>query len=175
MLYGIECPPEGGDTLIVDAVAAFAALPKARQEELGKIQVVHNRAHLIQKYDRTVLTPEDLEKMEDVIHPVVVRSPIDGRKSFFLTNGSTKSVVGLSQHDSMALIAELIAHATQEQFVYRHKWRANDVLIWNDMCTMHSATAYDDTKYDRLVYRTWMRPFDVVSATSALEESMAHH
>ena len=43
------------------------------------------------------------------------------------------------------------------------------------MCTMHSATAYDDTKYDRLVYRTWMRPFDVVSATSALEESMAHH
>ncbi len=175
MLYGIECPPEGADTLIADAVAAFDALPKARQEELEQVRVVHSRTHLIQKYNRSVLTPEDFERMKDVIHPVVVCSPIDGRKSFFLTNGSTKSVVGMSQEDGMKLIQELIKHTTQDQFVYSHKWKDNDVLIWNDMCTMHSATLYDETKYERLVYRTWMRPFDVVGATTALEESMSHH
>lgn len=175
MLYGIECPPEGGDTLIVDAVAAFAALPKARQEELGKIQVVHNRAHLIQKYDRTVLTPEDLEKMEDVIHPVVVRSPIDGRNSFFLTNGSTKSVVGMEQDAGFALVEELINHVTQDKFTYRHKWQAGDVLIWNDMCSMHLASWFDDTKYDRVVYRTWMRPFEAAQVTSTAEAALAHH
>lgn len=178
ILYGIECPPEGADTLIADAVAAFASLPEERQRELEKIEVVHNRAHLMQKYNRIGklgYTPEEIEAMKDVIHPVVVTSPINGRKSFFLTNGSTKSVVGMSNKEGFALIEELIDYVTQERFVYRHKWRNNDMLIWNDMCTMHLATWLDDTKYDRIVHRTWMRPFDVVESTTKAEEMMPHH
>ena len=178
MLYGIECPPEGADTLIADAVAAFEALPEARRKELEQVQVVHNRAHLMQKYGRTGklgYTPEEIEAMKDVIHPVVVKSPIDGRKSFFLTNGSTKSVVGMTHEAGFALIEELINHVTQDKFTYRHKWQAGDVLIWNDMCTMHLATWFDDTKYDRVVYRTWMRPFDAAEATTQAEAAMAHH
>ncbi len=178
ILYGIECPPEGADTLIADAVAAFASLPEERQRELEKVQVVHNRAHLMQKYNRVAklgYTLEEIEAMKDVIHPVVVRSPINGRKSFFLTNGSTKSVVGMPSEEGFALIEELINYVTQEKFVYRHKWRNNDMLIWNDMCTMHLATWFDDTKYDRIVHRTWMRPFDVVESTTKAEEMMPHH
>jgi taurine dioxygenase len=178
MLYGIECPPEGADTLIADAVAAFEVLPEARQKELEAVQVVHNRAHLMQKYGRTGklgYTSEEMEAMKDVIHPVVVKSPIDGRKSFFLTNGSTKSVVGMPHEAGFALIEELINHVTQDKFVYRHKWQAGDVLIWNDMCTMHLATWFDDTKYDRVVYRTWMRPVEVGEETSTAEAMMAHH
>jgi taurine dioxygenase len=178
ILYGIECPPEGADTLIADAAAAFESLPPERQRELEKVQVVHNRAHLMQKYNRVGklgYSAEEIEAMKDVIHPVVVRSPVDGRKSFFLTNGSTKSVVGMSHDDGFALVEELINYVIQDRFVYRHKWRANDLLIWNDMCTMHLATWFDDTKYDRVVYRTWIRPFDVVPSTSKVEETMAHH
>jgi taurine dioxygenase len=175
MLYGIECPLEGGDTVIADMCAAFASLPPERQKELEKIRVVHNRAHLIQKYNRAVLTPEEIEKMKDVIHPAVVISPVDGRKALFVTSGSTKRVIGMSEDEGMALVKELIAYATQEQFVYRHKWRNNDCLIWNDLCTMHTATPYDETQYDRLVYRTWMRPFEVVDSTTRHEEMMAHH
>ena len=163
LLYGIECPPEGADTLIADAVAAFAALPPERQTEVEAMQVVHNRAHLIAKYNRAQLSTEDMEKMQDVIHPAVVKSPIDGRKCFFLTNGSTKGVVGMSDDEGVALVAELITYATQEQFVYRHRWRDGDVLIWNDMCTLHRATPYDELKYERLVYRTWIRPFDIAA------------
>jgi taurine dioxygenase len=178
MLYGIECPPEGADTLIADGVAAFEALAESRRAELESVQVVHNRAHLMQKYGRTAklgYTPEEIEAMKDVIHPVVVRSPIDGRKSLFLTNGSTKSVVGMPHEEGFALIEELINHVTQDKFVYRHKWQAGDVLIWNDMCTMHLATWFDDTKYDRVVYRTWMRPFEAAKVTSTSEAQMAHH
>ena len=178
ILYGIECPPEGADTLIADGVAAFASLPAERQRELEQIQVVHNRAHLMQKYNRIGklgYTPEEIEAMKDVIHPAVVRSPIDGNKSFFLTNGSTKSVVGMSKEDGFALVEELINYVTQDRFVYRHKWQAKDLLIWNDMCTMHLATWFDDTKFDRVIYRTWIRPFDLVPATSQVEETMAHH
>ena len=107
ILYGIECPPEGADTLIADAVAAFASLPEERQRELEKVHVVHNRAHLMQKYNRVAklgYTLEEIEAMKDVIRPVVVRSPINGRKSFFLTNGSTKSVVGMPNEEGFALI-----------------------------------------------------------------------
>jgi taurine dioxygenase len=178
MLYGIECPPEGADTLIADAVAAFEDLPEQRRKDLEQVQVVHNRAHLMQKYGRTNklgYTPEEIEAMKDVIHPVVVRSPVDGRKSFFLTNGSTKSVVGMTHEAGFALVEELINHVTQDKFVYRHKWQAGDVLIWNDMCTMHLASWFDDTKYDRVVYRTWMRPFNAAAQTTQAEAALAHH
>jgi len=175
MLYGIECPPEGGDTLIADAATAYDDLTDAQKSEVDQIQVVHNRAHLIQKYNRAVLTAEDLEKMKDVLHPAVVTSPLDGRKAFFLTNGSTKGVVGMSDEDGVALVKKWINHVVQDKYVYRHQWQAGDVLIWNDMCTMHSATHYDDTKYDRLVYRTWMRPFDVAASTTRIEEMFGAH
>ncbi len=175
MLYGIECPAEGGDTVIADMCAAFEALPAERQQEVEKIQIVHNRAHLIQKYNRAVLSPEEIEKMKDVIHPAVVISPVDGRKALFVTMGSTKSVIGMTPEAGVALVMDLIKYATQEQFLYHHKWQNGDCLIWNDLCTMHRATPYDKSKYDRLVYRTWMRPFDVVEATTKAEEMMAHH
>jgi taurine dioxygenase len=166
LLYGIECPPEGGDTLIADAGAAFRSLPVQRQRELEAIMVVHNRAHLIQKYNRAALSDEELSKMKDVLHPLVVTSAIDGEKAFFLTNGSTKSVVGMPDEEGWKLVKDLIAYSTQEQFVYRHKWRDKDLLIWNDVGTLHTATLYDETKYERLVYRAWVRPFDVAPMVS---------
>ena len=159
LLYGIECPPVGADTLIADAAAAFEALPEARQRELEALTVVHNRATLIQKYNRAALSDSDAAKMVDVFHPIVVKSDIDGRKSLFVTNGSTKGVVGMPDEEAWALVKGLINHATQEQFVYSHKWRAGDVLIWNDVGTLHLASPFDEDKYERLVYRVWVRPF----------------
>lgn len=158
ILYGIECPPEGADTEIADTAAAFATLPAARQAALERIKIVHNRAHLIQKYNRAVLSAEELAGMPDIEHPIVVKSPIDGRKALFVTNGSTKSVVGIPDKEGMALVAELIAYASQPQFVYKHKWQDGDILIWNDLCTLHRATPYDEDKYERLVHRVWIRP-----------------
>lgn len=158
ILYGIECPPEGADTEIADTAAAFATLAPTRQAELESVKLIHNRAHLIQKYNRAALSAEELASMPDIVHPVVVRSPLDGRKALFVTNGSTKGVVGMDEKDGMALVAELIAYASQPRFVYKHKWQDGDVLIWNDMCTLHRATPYDEAKYERLVHRVWIRP-----------------
>ncbi|HEV2573496.1 MAG TPA: TauD/TfdA family dioxygenase [Beijerinckiaceae bacterium] len=175
MLYGVECPPEGSDTLVADAAAAFDALPEERQAELEKLSIVHNRAHLIQKYSRSVLSPEEMARMQDVIHPIVVKSDVDGRKSLFITNGSTKRIEGMEEEESWALVNELVEHCTQPQFVYAHKWRAGDCLIWNDVGTLHRATPYDEEKYIRLVYRTWMRPFAAAAMTSDVEAALQHH
>jgi len=169
MLYGVECPPEGGDTLLADTAAAFATLPPERQRELEKIQVVHSRAVLINKYKKFKID-ENAESMKDVIHPIVVTSPIDGRKALFLTKGSTKGMVGMDDDAAMALMSELIELATQDRFVYHHMWKAGDVLIWNDLSTLHTATDFDDSKYDRVVYRAWARPYELVNQTTAEEE-----
>jgi taurine dioxygenase len=169
MLYGVECPPEGGDTLLADTAAAFAALPPERQTELEKVQVVHSRAVLINKYKKFKID-ENAESMKDVIHPIVVTSPVDGSKALFLTKGSTKGIVGMDDDAAMALMSELIEFATQPQFVYRHTWKAGDVLIWNDLSTVHTATDFDDSKYDRIVYRAWARPYELVNQTTAEEE-----
>ncbi len=175
MLYGVECPPEGADTLIADAARAYEDLTPDEKAEVDRIQVVHNRAHLIKKYNRAALADEEIARMQDVIHPAVVRSPVDGRRAFYLTNGSTKGVVGMADEAGVSLVKKWIAHVTQPKYVYAHKWRAGDILIWNDMCTMHSATSYDESKYDRLVYRAWIRPFDLSDRTSTVEESLPAH
>jgi taurine dioxygenase len=97
--------------------------------------------------------------MEDVVHPLVLASPIDGRKTFYLTSGSARGVVGMTDEDGRKLMSDWIDYATQDRFVYRHTWQPGDVVIWNDVSTLHLATDFDDTKYERLVYRCWMTPF----------------
>ncbi len=159
VLYGIEVPDEGGDTLLADARAAFNSLPEAKQRELEQIKAVHSLAYLIenQPYRPTILSEEERAGMPVVEHPIVLTGR-DGQKSFYLTLGSTRGIVGMSDEEGREFMADLVAYATQDQFVYRHKWQAGDVLIWNDVCTLHCATLYDDSRFDRLVYRTWIRP-----------------
>ena len=172
LLYGVECPPEGADTLIADTAAAFAALPPARQRELEQIQVIHSRAALMRRYSRYNVSEAELAAMPDIIHPAVLPSPIDGRKALFITVGSLKGVVGMPEEEGTKLVLDLLAHASQERFVYPHKWRAGDVLIWNDLCTLHTATHYDDENYIRLMHRIWVRPFDAVDTTVADQENV---
>jgi taurine dioxygenase len=160
ILYGIETPAEGGDTLYADASAAFNSLPAEKQAELEAVRVVHSLKYLMERaavHRPDGLTPEERD-MPDVIHPIVLTNPLDGRKSFYLTAGSARSVIGMPDEEGRQFIKAWIAYATQEQFVYRHRWQPGDVVIWNDVCTLHSATDYDETKYDRLLYRCWMTP-----------------
>jgi taurine dioxygenase len=160
VLYGLEIPPEGGDTLFADACAAYNSLPADVQGQLEDVRVVHSLAYLMQGQHRRpdLLPPEELAAMHDILHPLVLRNPVDGRKTFYLTMGSAKGVVGMSDDDGRALMRHWIDYATQDRFVYRHRWHAGDVLIWNDVSTLHLATDYDDTRYERLVYRCWMTP-----------------
>jgi taurine dioxygenase len=158
LLYGVELPAEGGDTLWADSRAAFEALPADRQKELESMQTVHNRGLLFERANGPAITPEERASMHDIVHPMVVDNPIGDGKALFLTRGSLKGVVGMSPEDGRGLVSELIGHVTQEQWVYRHKWQDGDLVIWNNLCTMHSATEFDDSRYDRVVYRVWVRP-----------------
>lgn len=159
VLYALETPPEGADTLLADMNAAYEALDDKTREEIDPYQVLHSFVYLIGRLDpeaRSVVTAEQAGKAPDVIHPLVLKRD-GGRKSLYLSNGSTKGIMGMADEDGRGLVRELIQHATSEPYVYRHKWQPGDLLVWNNRYTMHRATEYDDKRYERLVYRLWIR------------------
>jgi len=159
MLYAVEVPPEGSDTLLADLCAAYAALPEARQRELEGLVLHHSYRYFMEtrEYGRMTLSPQLRAENPDVFHPLIRRHPADGRKALWVSTGTVKDIVGMPHEQAMGLIEELVAFATQERFVYRHKWRVGDVLVWDNRCTLHTGTLYDDTKYVREMHRLWAR------------------
>jgi taurine dioxygenase len=159
VLYALETPPEGADTLLADMNAAYDALSDETRDTIRPYQVLHSFVYLISQLDpeaKSVVTAEQAGRAPDVIHPLVLSRP-DGKRSLYLSNGSTKAILGMVPEEGREIVRELIRHATAEEHVYRHKWREGDVLVWNNRYTMHRATGYDDQKYERLLYRLWIR------------------
>jgi taurine dioxygenase len=156
LLYAIEVPPEGSDTQLSDLCAAWDALPASRQREVDGLVVHHSYVALAEK--RNIPLTEELRRnYPDVYHPLVRRHAADGRKALWVSTGTVRGVVGMPNPQGIDLIEELVAFATQERFIYSHKWAVGDVLVWDNRCTLHRATPYDKTKYTRLVHRTWVR------------------
>jgi taurine dioxygenase len=159
MLYAVEVPPEGADTLLADCVAAYEALPDARKAQLDGLKLHHSYQHFMEnrEYGAMKLSEEIKAETPDVIHPLIRTHPADGRKALWVSTGTVKEVVGMPVEDGLALVDELVDWATQERFVYTHKWRVGDVLMWDNRCTLHTGTLYDDKKYDRLMHRLWAK------------------
>jgi len=159
MLYAVEVPPEGSDTLLADLCAAYDALAPERRAALGELKLHHSYQHFMEnrEWGAMKLSEELKAQNPDVIHPLIRTHPADGRKALWVSTGTVKEVIGLPEPDGLALVDELVEWATQDRFVYRHKWRVGDVLMWDNRCTLHTGTLYDDTKYDRLMHRLWVK------------------
>jgi taurine dioxygenase len=158
MLYALRTPDEGSDTLLADQCAAYAALSAERRAAIDSLKMIHSYEFLMtsREHNRHELTPEVKAANPDVIHPLVRTHPADGRKALWVSGG-TRGFVGMGQEESFALIDELIAFVTEDRFVYRHKWRNGDVLVWDNRCTLHTGTLFDDKKYIREIHRMWVK------------------
>jgi taurine dioxygenase len=172
MLYAVEAPPEGADTLLADMCAAYDALPAARRAQLDTLKLHHSYQHFMEnrEYGRIILSEALKAENPDVIHPLVRVHPANGRRALWASTGTVKEIVGMPNPQGLQLIDELIEFITQDRFVYRHKWRVGDVLVWDNRCTLHTGTLYDDTKYDRLMHRLWAKgekPIGVTPQPSA--------
>jgi taurine dioxygenase len=159
MLYAVEVPAEGSDTLIADCVAAWNALPPERQKELDGKVLHHSYVHFMRtrEYGAMELSDELKAENPDVYHPLIRTHPADGRKALWPSTGTVIEVMGMPNPEGLDLVQELVDFATQEPFVYRHKWREGDLLMWDNRCTLHTGTLYDDTKYIREMHRLWVR------------------
>jgi taurine dioxygenase len=159
MLFSVEVPDEGGETYLADMVAAYDALPAERQQELEKLQLHHSWEHfMVHRLEAKMdLTPELLAENPDVIHPLIRTHPADGRKALWVSTGTVTEVIGQDDPSDLAILDELVDFGTQDQFVYKHKWQVGDLLMWDNRCTLHTGSGFDDQKYFRTMHRLWVR------------------
>lgn len=151
-LYARSIPPVGGRTEFADLRAAYDALPEASRARLVGRVAEHCIAHSRARMGFTQFTDEERAAMPPVPQLIVRRLPQTGRKTLYLASHAGR-IVGMPEAEGRALLDELMAHATQRQFVYSHRWRAQDLVMWDDRCTMHRATGYDDLRWPRDVQR----------------------
>jgi taurine dioxygenase len=168
LLYGLEVPPEGGDTKFTNLYAAYAALPDATKTRIAGLKGIHDYVRHYKRADdlsggkRAKLTEEQMATLKQAIHPIVRTHPETGRKALYVDEGHTVGIEGMGEAEAKPLLKELYEHAIQPEFVYAHKWRQFDVVFWDNRCVLHQAQPYDAAKYDRYMHRTTVkgdRPF----------------
>ncbi len=153
LLHARAIPPDGGDTEFADTRAAYDALPDAVKTRLEGLVAEHSLWHSRAKLGGYMPTEEERRSLPSAQHAVVRRHPGSGRNALYIA-AHASHIVGMPVEEGEALLAELIAFATQPQFVYRHRWRVGDLVIWDNRCTMHRATPFAATDHVRDMRRT---------------------
>jgi taurine dioxygenase len=139
MLYAIEVPSKGGNTLFANAYAAYETLPEAI-----KRRIEGRRALNAYDYD-TAATKRGTKVAAGVptcVHPVVRTHPATGRKALYVNRLMTVLIEGMPDEESSELLDFLFDHQEQRQFVYEHVWRVGDILMWDNRCTLHARTDF---------------------------------
>jgi alpha-ketoglutarate-dependent taurine dioxygenase len=148
LFYAREVPQDDrgnplGDTLFASATAAYDALPEADRKKIEGLKAINSYAKGYYRDrnsgPRKPLTEEQKRKTPDVAHPIVRTHPFTGKKCLFLNEGYTSRIEGMSEQESDALLEQLFEHATRPEFVYRHRWRVGDFLLWDNCSTQHRA------------------------------------
>jgi len=145
-------PIGGGETEFADMRAAWDALPEARKRELDGLVVEHSIFRSRSQIGFADFNDEISKELPPVRQALVRHHRYSGRTSLYLASHASH-VIGRPVEEGRALLEELIAFATQPQFVYRHCWTVGDLVIWDNRCTMHRGRPYDDTQR-RVLHRT---------------------
>ncbi|HEX2824724.1 MAG TPA: TauD/TfdA family dioxygenase [Burkholderiales bacterium] len=171
IFYAREVPVDDsgeplGDTLFASATAAYDALPESTRQRISGLQAINSYAKGYYRDrnsgPRPELTEEQKKKTPDMPHPIARTHPYTGRKCLFVNEGYTSRIVGMDGPEGDTLLNELLAHATEERFIYRHKWRVGDLLIWDNCSTQHLAIPNYQLPKRRLMERATVkgsRPF----------------
>ena len=152
LLYARMIPPVGGHTEFADERAAYDALSETMKARLEGLIAEHSIFNSRGRLGFTNFSEEEREGLPPVPQVLVRVIPESGRKSLYLASHAGR-IFGMPDAEGRALIDELIEHATQRQFVYAHRWRVGDLVMWDDRCTMHRGTAFDDLRFRRDVQR----------------------
>ncbi len=154
ILYGIEVPPEGADTLFASMHRTWETLGETEKSELRRLRGVYSYLKLYSKrINAPPLTLEQRARTPDVVHPLVRVHPHTGGETMYINKDDCIGVEGYTAEAGVALVEKLFA-TTVSNHAYAHQWKPRDLLIWDNRSALHSATPYDMQKYRRLVYRT---------------------
>ena len=151
MLHARVVPSVAADTEFTDMRAAYAELPPEIKAQVEGLQAHHSIA-----YSRQTLgfewSAEEQERLKGAVHPLVRTNPRTGRRSLYLASHASH-IVGWPVPEGRLLLRDLTEHATQASFVYRHSWRVGDLVIWDNLATMHRGRPFDDVRHRRELRR----------------------
>ena len=157
-LFAVELPSYGGDTQYVNMHEAFDELPEATKRRIEGRKAVH--AYLSKYSPRPLgyLSEESRRNLPPPgVHPLVRTHPENGRKALFLNPVRMESIEGMADDDALKLIDELMQHATQKKYEYRHQWRHGDWVLWDNRSVMHQANPDYDMSERRYLYRLMLK------------------
>lgn len=135
-------PDAGGETEFADLRAAWDALDADTQARIAPLVAEHSLLTSRATIGFTDFSPEEVARLQPVPQRLVRTHPGSGRRSLYLASHAG-SIRGMPLPEARMLLLELMEHATQRQFVYTHRWRRHDLVIWDDRCTLHRARPYD--------------------------------
>jgi taurine dioxygenase len=157
VLYALEVPASGGDTIFASMDAAWASLPAALQRQVETLRIKHDGTFNSGGYVREGVTPtSDPRESPGAYHPLVYTHPETGRRGLYLGRRRNAYIEGLPLPESEALLDELWSYATGDALTWRHAWRAGDVVLWDNRSTMHRRDAFD-AGARRVMHRTQIR------------------
>src|SRR5208282_5224419 len=152
LLYAYSVAPIGGHTEFADLRAAYDALPEDMRRRLEGLVAEHALAYSRARTGFTNFSEAERKELPPVPQVMVRTIPENGRRSLYLASHIGR-IFGMYDDECRELVDGLIAHATQRQFVYTHRWRLHDLVMWDDRCTMHRGTEFDDLRYHRDLQR----------------------
>jgi taurine dioxygenase len=164
-LFPVSLPSYGGDTQFVNMHDAYDDLPEATKRRITGLKALHVYES---KFSPRKLRPLD-EQSRNILppptaHPIVRVHPENGRKALYLNPVRIEAIDGMTEDEMLALVAELVAHATQQKYEYRHKWRYGDLVIWDNRSVMHKANGDYDMSEVRHLHRILIKGETVLAA-----------
>jgi taurine dioxygenase len=157
-LFAVELPSRGGDTQYVNMHDAYDDLPAETKSRIDGLKAVHVYLSKYSPRPLGLLTEESRQKLPPPgIHPLVRTHPENGRKALFLNPVRIESILGMEDDDALQLVGDLMAHATQKKYEYRHQWRHGDWVLWDNRSVMHQANPDYDMSERRFLYRLMLK------------------
>jgi taurine dioxygenase len=144
ILYGREVPEGQGDTWFASMYAAITEMPEGLRQRIDRRSSKHDSSYTSAgELRKGMATVTDARQAPGAMHPLVVRHPETGRPALFPGRRRNAYIQGLDLSESNALLDELWAWCTQPAFVYRHRWRRGDLLVWDNRSTLHRRDGFD--------------------------------
>jgi len=162
MMYSEIVPEEGGDTEFADMYSAYDALPAATKARIEGRRAMHNLDFSrTRRHGEDLLTAKQKAEVPPIAHPIVRTHPDTGRKAIFLGDHA-ETIEGMDYDEGRALIEELNVMITPPARVYSHRWSPRECIVWDNRCTLHRATGFDEARLKRVMRRCTIngdRPF----------------
>jgi taurine dioxygenase len=150
VLHAVKLPDRGGDTQYVNMHRAYEGLPASMQRRIDGLRASARKLMALSEENRKVIP-------DAVLHPLVRTHRETGRRAIYLNPIRIEGIEGMAETDALALLDELLEHARQPAYEYRHQWRPGDLVIWDNRCLLHKANGDYDMTQVRYLYRIMLQ------------------